>query len=61
MADFAPTALRKASCPTFSRCLAMMDSIFFFSSSILRRRCSSFSLTLFSWEAMASTKKDSRE
>ena len=55
-ADLAPTALRKASCPTFSRCRAMMDSIFFFSSSIRRRRCSSFRRTLFSWEAMASKK-----
>ncbi len=45
----------KPSCPTFSLCLAMMDSIFFFSSSMRRRRCSSFSRTLFSWEAIAST------
>ena len=48
------TALRNASCPTFSRCLAITSSILRFSSSIRFRRCSSFSRTLFNWDAIAS-------
>ena len=59
LVSFTPliTALRKACWPTFSRCLAITISIFLFSSSILFRRCSSFSLTLFSCDAIASEKK----
>jgi len=51
------TALKKASCPTFSLCLDMISSIFFFSSSILFLLSSNFILTDRSWPSISSSVK----